>query len=209
METLRLLVQNLIIIVVLAVFLEMLLPIGDMKKYVRMVMGLMVIVAVLQALNGFSGGGLFKEIEEYAFRSPPEEIKKMNILEQGRGIEGENRKKALEQYRKGIERQVSSLAAVDGKIKATAVNVKLQDDPSKKDFGKIIEVNLLIGKGEGQTEGGVKPVEPVTVKVGQEKTGFSEGDITPPEYSEAARRAADKVANFYNLSPDNISIKFK
>jgi len=208
-ETLRLLVQNLIIIVVLAVFLEMLLPIGDMKKYVRMVMGLMVIVAVLQALNGFSGGGLFKEIEEYAFRSPPEEIKKMNILEQGRGIEGENRKKALEQYRKGIERQVSSLAAVDGKIKATAVNVKLQDDPSKKDFGKIIEVNLLIGKGEGQTEGGVKPVEPVTVKVGQEKTGFSEGDITPPEYSEAARRAADKVANFYNLSPDNISIKFK
>ena len=209
METLRLLVQNLIIIVVLAVFLEMLLPIGDMKKYVRMVMGLMVIVAVLQALNGFSGGGLFKEIEEYAFRSPPEEIKKMNILEQGRGIEGENRKKALEQYRKGIERQVSSLAAVDGKIKATAVNVKLQEDPSKKDFGKIIEVNLLIGKGEGQTEGGVKPVEPVTVKVGQEKTGFSEGDITPPEYSEAARRAADKVANFYNLSPDNISIKFK
>ena len=209
METLRLLVQNLIIIVVLAVFLEMLLPIGDMKKYVRMVMGLMVIVAVLQALNGFSGGGLFKEIEEYAFRSPPEEIKKMNILEQGRGIEGENRKKALEQYRKGIERQVSSLAAVDGKIKATAVNVKLQDDPSKKDFGRIMDVNLLIGKGGGEMDGGVKPVEPVTVKVNREKTDFTEGDIPPPEYSEYAKRTADKVANFYNLSPDHIRVRFK
>lgn len=209
METLRLLVQNLIIIVVLAVFLEMLLPMGDMRKYVRMVMGLMVIVAVIQALNGISGGGFFKEIEEYAFRIPTEEVKKMNILEQGRGIEGENRKRALEQYRKGIERQVSSLASVDGRLKTIAVDVKLQDDPSKKDFGRIMEVNLLIGKGEGEMDGGVKPVEPVTVKVNREKTDFTEGDIPPPEYSEDAKRAADKVANFYNLSPDHIRVSFK
>ena len=47
MEIIRSLVQNLIVIIILAVMLDMFLPAGEMRKYVKMVMGLLIIVAVV------------------------------------------------------------------------------------------------------------------------------------------------------------------
>ncbi|MFZ5647828.1 MAG: stage III sporulation protein AF [Bacillota bacterium] len=205
----RVLVQNLIIIMVLSVLLEMLLPNGEMRRYTRMVFGLMVIVAVIQAANGISGGGLFKDIEEYAWRGGPEASKKVDILEKGRELDAANKKKALEQYRKGIEKQVSALTGMDSRMKPAAVDVKIQDDPSKKDFGRIIEVNLLMSGAVGYRDSDIKPVETVQVAVGQEKSNTTVAEKPPPEYADAAKSAAEKVANFYNLSPDQIRVRFK
>ncbi|WP_180261144.1 stage III sporulation protein AF, partial [Desulforamulus profundi] len=47
LESIKTLVQVLVIIIVLAVFLEMLLPSSQMQDYVKMVMGLLVIIVVL------------------------------------------------------------------------------------------------------------------------------------------------------------------
>lgn len=203
METIRLLVQNLIIIVVLAVLLEMLLPNGEMRRYTKMVMGLMVIVAVFQAAHGLTGGGLFREIEEYAWRSGGEGSP-VDILEQGRRIEADNRTKALEQYRKGLERQISSLVALDGKVSLAGAEVKIQDDPARKDFGRVQEINLILDQGEG-----VKTVESVSVMVEKEKQLEKTAGEPPREYAEAARKAARTVANFYNLPQEQIKVKFR
>ena len=54
MEVIRNLVQSLVIIIILAMFLEMLLPAGQMRAYVKMVMGLLVIIAVIQAVGSMA-----------------------------------------------------------------------------------------------------------------------------------------------------------
>ncbi|MFZ5650992.1 MAG: stage III sporulation protein AF [Bacillota bacterium] len=208
MDTLRVLVQNLIIIVVLSVLLEMLLPGGEMRRYSRMVLGLMVIVAVIQAASGITGGGLFREVEEYAWRSGPDAAQRLDILEKGRELEAAGKIKALDQYRKGIERQVSALAGMDSRVRLAAVDVRIQNDPSKKDFGRITEVELVLSGGEGQKDSDIKPVETVSVAVGQEKSTSPGGGKPPPEYAEAAKSAAARVANFYNLSPEQIKVRF-
>lgn len=208
METLRVLVQNLIIIVVLSVLLEMLLPSGEMRRYSRMVLGLMVIVAVIQAASGISGGVLFKEVEEYAWRGGPEASQKLNILEKGRELEAAGKIKALDQYRKGIEKQVSVLVGMDGRIKPASVDVRIQNDPSKKNFGSITEVELVLSGGDGQRHSDIKPVETVYVAVGQEKSTSPGGGEPPPEYAEAVKSAADRIANFYSLSPEQIKVRF-
>lgn len=204
METLRLLVQNLIIIVVLAVLLEMLLPSGEMRRYTRMVMGLMVIVAIVQAVSGITGGGLFREIEEYSWRSaPPNQGKGFDILEQGRRLDQDNRKQALEQYRKGVERQISALVGVDGKVRLAGADLNIEDDPSKKDFGRIREVKLRLVMEEG-----VKAVEPVTVMTDKNKAGPAQGGEPPPELAQEAAKATRIVANFYNIPQEQVKVKF-
>ena len=64
MDILRQLIQTIVVIVILAVFLEMLLPRGDMRRYVKMVMGLLIIVAVLQAVTGAINSDLLQEIPD-------------------------------------------------------------------------------------------------------------------------------------------------
>jgi len=194
LETLRLLVQNLIIIVILAVILEMLLPNGEMRRYTKMVLGLMVVVAVVQAMHGLSGGILFREAEEYTWRSPPGPEKAADILDRGRRLEAENRRKAVDQYKKGVERQISALVGQDENIMLVGADLKIQDDPEKKDFGRIQEVTLILGR-----DGGTGSVKPVNVTVDVDKARNPAGGDPPPEYSGAAAKAARIVSGFYNL----------
>ncbi len=204
METLRLLVQNLVIIVILAVLLEMLLPVGEMRRFTRMVMGLMVIVAVVQAMHGLSGGSLFREIEDYAWRSLHGQEKTVDILEEGRRLEERNRLLAADQYKKGLERQILALVGAGGKAGLVGADLNIQDDPAGKDFGRIREIILVFSR-----EKGVGAVEPVSVAVGGDSVHPPGGGRPPPEDHEDAMRAARIVANFYNLPPDRVKVKFR
>jgi len=204
METLRLLVQNLIIIVVLAVTLEMILPNGEMRRYTRTVLGLMIIVAVVQAVSGLSGGGLFKEVEEYAWRSEAVSQQAVDVMEQGRRLEAGNRRQAVDQYKKGVEKQISALVGVDGKVKLVGAALKVQDDPAQKDFGRIMEINLILGR-----EGIIKAVEPVSVAVGGEGSQLPVPGQPPPELSAAASKTARVVANFYNIPQEQVRVSFR
>jgi len=208
METLRALVQNLVIIVILAVLLEMMLPGGEMRRYTKMVLGLMVIVAVIQAVNGLSGGGLFKEIEEYAWRDESSGGQRLDIMERGKRLDEENKRRAMEHYRQGMEKQIAGLAGLDSRISLSGAEVIVQDDPSKKDYGMIREINLVIGGGSSDSRQ-IRPVDTVSVNAGDKHTVSAAGDRPSPEKVEAARSAADKVASFYNLSPDQVKIIFK
>ena len=208
METLRALVQNLVIIVILAVLLEMMLPGGAMRRYTKMVLGLMVIVAVIQAVNGLSGGGLFKEIEEYAWRDESSGGQRLDIMERGKRLDEENKRRAMEHYRQGMEKQIAGLAGLDSRISLSGAEVIVQDDPSKKDYGMIREINLVIGGGSSDSRQ-IRPVDTVSVNAGDKHTVSAAGDRPSPEKVEAARSAADKVASFYNLSPDQVKIIFK
>jgi stage III sporulation protein AF len=205
LDTLRLLVQNLIIIVVLAVLLEMLLPNGEMRRYTKMVLGLMIIVAVIQAVSGISRGTLFGEINEFTWRSPGQSGT-VNILEQGQKIDEDNRKLALEQYRRGIERQVAALAGLDGKVGPVSADVKLKDDPAKQDFGKIQEISLIIGRRDNATDSSVKAVESISVRVAGEGNDDEQKAEPAAGYDDAAANAARVVAGFYNLSPDQVRV---
>lgn len=204
METLRLLVQNLIIIVILAVLMELLLPNGEMRRYTKMVMGLMVIVAVVQAISGLTGGNLFRDMEEHAWRSDTGGWKPPDIIDQGRKLDAENRKQAVGQYKKGIERQISALLGTEGKVRLVDADLQIQDDPAKKDFGKIQGISLWMGR-----DGGVRAVEPVSVTIGGEKPAGDGAGGAPPEYAGAAARAVKIVSGFYNLPEEQVKVRYR
>ncbi|MFZ5596577.1 MAG: stage III sporulation protein AF [Bacillota bacterium] len=208
METLRTLVQNLIFTIMLAVFLEMLLPNGEMRRYTRMVMGLMVVVALIQGANGITGGALFREVEEYAWRSPVDDGKKIDILDQGRKLEEENRKQAMEKYRQGIEKQVVALVDTRGPLRVSGASVAINDNPAEKEYGKISGMTITFTEREGSGNSSINPIEPVAVSVGEEPGKAEDGKI-PRQYEGIARTAAKRAADYYNLSPDQIKVKFE
>lgn len=70
MQTLQTLVRNLAIILLLATFLEMLLPNKSMRGFVQMVMGLFVISAVLSPITAFLNTPLAMEIPAWTVTTP-------------------------------------------------------------------------------------------------------------------------------------------
>ncbi|WP_027356062.1 stage III sporulation protein AF [Desulfofundulus thermocisternus] len=215
MELIRQLVQNLIVIVVLAVFLEMLLPASDMRRYVKMVMGLLIIVVVLQAIGGIVRGDWQRHLEPAINAAPSGVPDLKEILAAGQRLKDGQEQKALEEYRQGLSRQIVALAGLNSEVQVVKARVEIYTDPGDRHYGQIREVFLLLAaarpriqeQGSGRGE---QLVEPVTIDVG-ERAQPVQGEVNAkpgPEAEKAAARLTRVVADFYNLSPDQVKVQW-
>jgi|OM-RGC.v1.013949497 stage III sporulation protein AF len=213
-ELVRNLVQNLIIIVVLAVFLEMLLPAGDMRRYVKMVMGLLIIVVVLQAIGGVVRGEWQHDLPEPALTGTPPGVPDLtDIMAAGQRLKDGHQQKALEEYRQGLSRQIAALAGLNKEVQVVKAQVEVYTDPGDRRFGQIREVLLLLAAAspDAREKGGGRDdplVDPVTIDVGGRGLPGNEGmSLKPgPEAERAAEQLAKTVANFYNLSLEQVKV---
>lgn len=207
MEIIRSLVQNLIVIIILAIFLEMFLPDGGMRKYVKMVMGLLIIVAVVQAVGNLLHWDYAVDIP--ALTAQGDQIKYSEIMAAGKSLSEDQEQKALDEYRNGIARQAMALARVNDKVNLLGVEVKVQTERSEPGYGQLKEMVLTVGpkieSHDSQEQGAtVQRIEPVSVGVREASAGQGE---RPPE--EAVSGLVATLANFYNLSTESIKVNYQ
>jgi len=145
MGVLRLLVENLVLIIVLAVFLEMLLPAGDLRRYVNLVVGLMIIVAVLQAVSGVLGHGLAGNLPFIGTSRPDLE----QALRQGQQMARENQSEALAGYEEALKRQVTALASLNADLTVQDVRLNVTDDRASPSFGRLNGITLSVAPRAG------------------------------------------------------------
>lgn len=203
LETIKTLVQVLVIIIVLAVFLEMLLPSSQMQDYVKMVMGLLIIVVVLEAGANLIQQDLKFELPALSQNAngPPLE----NIMAEGQKLGGKQKEQAMTEYRQGLEKQVMALARLQNDLNVTSVQVKTSGSPGDPDFGRLAGVVLEISKEPAEDPKTVPRVKPVEVTV---ETNSSPDASAPTTLStgEQARKLARTVANFYNIPVDQVQV---
>jgi len=209
MEVLRQLVQTIVIIVILAVFLEMLLPRSDMRRYIRMVMGLLIIIAVLQNITALVNKDFFSSIPGVVDRVDYEPVSLDKVMAAGKSLAEKNNQEAAQKYSEGLAKQVLSLANMNSEIKA--VNAVVHVDENTTGISKITIFFTPAGGDSLATDDftGNRAVQPVIVDTGFQTaaTGY------PGEPSDADIKAASKVsslvADFYNLSKDRVEIKYQ
>lgn len=211
MDVIRELVQTIVVIVVLAVFIEMLLPRGDMRRYVQMVMGLLVILAVLQSVASTVYSELMVDVPGVIVGdagAPPLE----QIMAAGKQLSELNREEAVQKYREGIAGQVLALARLNSKVHAVDAVVNTGGEMNEiRDITIIFSTNgdkHLDGAGKTKTP---VDVEPVMIDVRSDETTRDGGKATVPGPGEkqAALEVTRSVAEFFNLQPGQVKYEFR
>lgn len=222
MEVIRLLVQNLIVVVVLAVFLEMLLPQSDLRRYIRLVMGLLIIIAVLQALGSLVKGEWKLYLPEQAVSGGQRNLPGLNeIMASGEKLSRDRQEQALDEYRRALARQVSALAGLSGEVDVLSAEVEIFDEPSSTKFAQIKKITLVLTSfGAGKSSASQSTVKPVEIKAGKdvktpagdEKSGMaktpegSDGAVLPKETID---KLVKTISSLYNLSPEQIIVTYQ
>lgn len=207
MEIVSSLIQNLVFIIILAIIMEMFLPMGEMKKYVKMVMGLLIIVAVVQAVveltdQNYAG--------DFPFLTQKEDyIQTSGVIEAGKKISSEQTDRAIENYCSSLSRQVIGLARLNKEADVAGATVKVQSEANKPGFGQIIEIILMVRKESVPQDKITKTspaegVETVSVEVGRALP--EEGVTGPGPPRESVENLINTVANFYNLKPERVKV---
>lgn len=156
MEGLKILIRNLAFILLLATFLEMLLPNKSMKGFVQLVMGLFVIAAVLNPLADFLNLDIENQIPAWIATSSgdlPVIAAESNAAETGKSA-------VREQYKKILDNQIRILvAAIDG-VESCEVDVELDKEAGGfGDYPQILNVMIKINESSDV----IRPVEPVVI----------------------------------------------
>ncbi len=177
-------VRELTVLVILGTCLELLIPMGSMKKYIRMTMGLVVVLAVVSPIAAFLGRPVV--VETLSLGEPNDgRLPSVNeIMVQARQFQERNQSQALEEARRSLGAEARAAAeGVSGVAEARA-EITLQ-----KRGEEYAITAVVVTVTPGSKPGAVKPVEPV--KSGA--TPSQQGGTEPREPLDAEAPMADAV----------------
>lgn len=214
MDVVRSLVQNLIVLVVLAVFLEMFLPLGEMRKYVKMVMGFLIVITVIQAVGNLLHRDYFDDLPVLIDKKADERFS--SIMEAGKNISNEQEKKAIKQYELGLAHQVLALAGMNKKITVTDAEVSVYSEKEREKYGQINKVVIFVERESNKADkdlvkNSASDITPVSVRV------QSKPDVDVKEERSMQERPPNEltadliktIANFYNLKQEQVDCLYR
>lgn len=166
MEGLKLLVRNLAFILLLATFLEMLLPNKSMRGFVQVVMGLFVIAAIIDPLAQFLKMDFATEVPAWA-TAPSSE---MMVLATEGETKNPGNSAVREQYQSILNNQIRILVlAVEG-VSSAEVDVRLEEDSRGfGDYPQILRVDVVYKSQKVN----IVPIEPVVIASEEQKENRS------------------------------------
>lgn len=156
MDALKEWVKGLVLLALLASCLELMLPMGSMKKYVKMTMGLLIVLATLKPVFGFLGQPVTVTAELFD-EQPQAGLPTMGeIMARAEEFKAKNAALAAAQVEAGLTAEaVRAAQAVPGVASAAALAEVRQEAGGEV---KVAAVTVRVVPG---APGGVKPVEPV------------------------------------------------
>lgn len=207
METIRIIVKSVVVIIIFAAFLEIILPRSDMKRYVNLIIGLFVIIAVLNPFLTVLNKGISFDVLNNDTNTTASDTQ--NLIQRGQDLAGAQRTQAAEEYKEKLSRQIAAMAGLYQKDRVSAVDIDMVEDSANPDFGAIRKVILHLNNGkdaamsknQDKAVGDVK-IEEIRIKTAAPKAAgpqkIGEGDLP------ALR---EMIANFYGLTADQIVIE--
>lgn len=187
METLAQIVKNVALIVLLAAFIELLLPEREMARYVQLIMSLFVLVTILHPLASVVLRKSTPAIEGFI---PPltaaggEEVK--SVLQRGNEIRRQGVDKVTGEMKEKSEQQLEALIGLISGIDKAEVSMEFQG-------GEAAEVErILVTVYPSRNEGG------------QEVMAFGSAQTEPGEIE---LKVKEFVSSFYGFPAERVDVK--
>jgi stage III sporulation protein AF len=212
-------VIHIVALVLFIVLVEMLLPTGRMKKYVSLVTGVILIIAIISPIVEVLG----KNADITAFQiTNSNTLDKLQIEKDSKVLEKAQMKQIVEVYRDKIIQQIEQSAEeVEGVSRARA-EVLINEDYASRDFGTIQRAYIEIvpkesGKlessgGESVTENGTIGMEATSVKPVNKIDKVTIGDKADREAipenidPKLKKRLEERMSSVFGISSENIVI---
>ena len=196
---------NIVIVIILLSFLEILMPDSKMKKYINLILGFIVMLVILgpiiEVLN--SRDNLQDDVfiisselnkKEYSFLSSNIENKQMNQL------------KAL--YKDRIRKDIAYRVESKYNVKVGKVNIEIEEDNQERNGG-IKSLELYVLSSEEPRNEDTIPIVKIDVS-DDEKDDIEKNtnkSLDKDINIDLSRRIKEDISNIYNLNETSIEIR--
>ncbi|HBK54568.1 stage III sporulation protein AF [Syntrophomonas wolfei] len=192
MQLLHEIVRNVLVIIILTSFLELLLPEGGIRPFVRFAVGMFIIIAVLNPVLSL----LFseRELKVNLWDYQPEESKSEEIIDNGQQIQQEIIEQHNEIAREKLQGQIDAVAVLVQGVEEVKSEIEIGQD------GKVQTVNILLQSGRPEVK---------KAKDGIEVFSGEDSKLSREEMKVIEDKVISIIGNFYGLSTSQIKVEFE
>lgn len=197
MEFLRDWVVNIVITMIFVTIVEIMMPGGSTRKYISLVIGLMVMfviinpVLILMAGDFDFGSRVYETSRSIALGDVNYRMSK---------LENSSREGVIKLYKSSLEQQIKKDIEDKG-LREVQAEVEIEERHDAQDFGSITGIRVVItGTADKDRAGGIKKVDRITVKAGDEtgQPGIHDGSMR--------QEIAKYLAGTYQLPEESIEV---
>ncbi|WP_054692668.1 stage III sporulation protein AF [Syntrophomonas palmitatica] len=183
-------VKSVLVIIILASFLEILLPEGSLKPFVRFTVGLFVLISILNPLLRVAFTHHNFEVGWWDEKTPPVAA----IQEEGQKISKSLLQNSKSSMQEKIEQQISAVAVLVPGVEEVRTLADMDEQ------GKVTSLHLLI-KPEQKNEG---------EGAGKRLKNLSGNNmLSRDEQNNLGKKVSQLVRNFYGLENTVIEVEFE
>lgn len=196
-------IRNIVVILLLTSFVELLLPESELEKYTRVVLGLFIVIAILNPiLNLFNNDYNFRQITDLLTVEEESQMNKSEIMERGKELRSTSQQEARSNYKHQLSRQIAALLSFNNELPESSVKVRLRPDNK---IGKII-INLQQNKSRDQPGIDQKEIKVDDIEISN-KSQQESREANQKQSLKVNQQIKKQLANFYDLSHEQIIIK--
>ena len=197
METIQTLVRNLAIILLIATFLEFLLPNKSMRNFVQLVMGIFVISAILNPISQLLNFTLEMDIPAW---TSLQEKDVPALAQDDEGVKIGNNA-VQEQYRKILTNQIQALTLAIKMVQHATVKIDFEED-NQSSQPVISKVHITITTSSHD----IKIDEIIPVIIGEDGSTIDNQDSKTEKVTEKAKEVKEKIVELMGLSPNTVEV---
>ncbi|SDY48312.1 stage III sporulation protein AF [Proteiniborus ethanoligenes] len=145
-EILKNWVINIVVIIFFVAFIEIMLPKSSMKRYVNMVLGLLIIIVLINPIIKFMANDI--DIEREVFLN----ISKQNNMYSDKDlkyVEAQNQN-IVEMYKNKLKREITDFIELDEGYKIVEVNISIEENSKLDNFGEITGIEVYLEQITGE-----------------------------------------------------------
>jgi len=202
MELFREWIVTIISIIIFVTFIEILLPNSNHRRYISVIIGLLIMFVILKPLLGFvkNGSSLGEGI-----LTASNQMEQMTLQNRVQQHQYSNNDMVLEIYKGDLKKQM--ISRLENQLGVAVHDIELLvEERDKESFGSIKGINILLKEDTvemNKKEAGIKEVN-VNVTISSKSNNNIEADsILIGSRGEAIK---DDFSSFYQVSRDNISV---
>ena len=189
------LVSYIVVLIFLAVLFELIMPNKAFKRYVQLIFGLLLILALLSPLARIIGHQ-FYEMDLFTFYSEAESLPGLDeIMKRGSELEDENISAALDILQENITEELDKLVRERFDKKIVESRVIFKEKEEGLDLGKIKTLHISV---KPYSEDMIEPVE----KINLNNTEGGKKDFTFLE-----KEIAGWVSSYLSLQKEQVEVE--
>jgi len=208
-EFLKSWVLNIVTLAILIVLLEILVPSGKLKKFVNLVSGFILIIAIINPVLGLFESGQYKidfDTQSSFY------LDKKSIEENSRVMNERQLKLTVDLYRERLIKEIEKRAGEISGNYTVKADVIINEDSGTELFGQIKKVYLTLGETDERKN--IKPVNGIE-RIKVEKIGDTAGEGEDKVENsgkvdeKTAERLKESISNYLSIKKDDIVITLK